>query len=112
MDPRLVVDAPSGGVVGLSLTFRWHLERPVAGRTYRYEVRLDKGVNACDDAIEQAFQAETRTCLALDLPAATYGDQRVEFAVRTTDSSGRTVCSPGPTLTISATAPPSPTCGL
>ena len=92
LPPRVVIDSPMGGTVGLTVTFRWHLDSagsrtPTSpGETYQYEVRLDKGVNACDSQIEQSFEAGTATCLAVELPAAIYDGQRVDFGVRATNS--------------------------
>ena len=110
--PRVAIESPSGATAGLVVTFRWHLENPEAGRTYSYEVLLDKGVNACDNVIEQAFPAQERTCLSVQLPSTTYADQRVEFGIRATDSQGRTFCSAGTAaLTINPALPASPPCG-
>jgi hypothetical protein len=107
----VVIEAPTGGTVGLNVTFRWRLENVMVGETYRYEVRLDKGVNACDAGIEQAFQADTRTCLNIDLPADIFAGQRVEFAIRAIDSRGQPYCTNGPAaLTVSASAAASPPC--
>jgi hypothetical protein len=110
--PRVAIDSPPGGTAGLVVTFRWRLENPEAGQVYSYEVRLDKGVNACDSGIEQAFAAQQQTCLRIDLPATTYSGQRVEFGVRATDSQGRAFCSTGAAaLTIDTAAPAAAPCG-
>ena len=115
--PRIVIDSPTGGTVGLTVTFRWHLENggsgtPTSpGETYQYDVRLDKGVNACDDQIEQSFDAGTRTCLAIDFPSAIYDGQQVEFAIRATNSRGDVRCTTGAVLSVSAAVPPSAPCG-
>lgn len=109
-EPGVVIDSPSGGTVALKVTFRWHLENPRPGETYRYEVRLDKGIDACDNAIEEAFSSDGGTCLALDLPTAIYTDVNVDFAVRATDSQGRSICTRGQRLFVSPNAPPSPQC--
>jgi hypothetical protein len=87
------------------VTFRWRLDNPARGSTYQYEVRLDKGINACDAAIEEAFQADARTCLTVSLPAAIYAERSTEFAVRAVDSQGRLFCTAGRTLVPSASGP-------
>lgn len=110
--PSVVIEAPTGGTIGLTVMFRWHLDNAESGETYRYEVRLDKGVNACDNLIEQAFQADTRTCMVLDLAPAIYDGQRVEFGVRATDSRGQVFCTIGNALSVSNSAAASPACGV
>jgi hypothetical protein len=103
--PRVVIDSPTGGTVGVMVTFRWHLDNAESGETYRYELRLDKGMNACDNAIEQSLQADTRTCLAVELPAPIYDGQRVEFGVRATDSTGQAFCTMGNAISVNASTP-------
>ena len=58
--PTIVIESPASGTVGLGVTFRWRLTNPEAGRTYTYEVRLDKGVNACDAVIRTALTSWLR----------------------------------------------------
>ena len=99
-----------GGTVGLAVAFAWHLDDAEPLETYRYEVRLDKGVDACDGVIEQSFQADTRTCLGVELPAAIYDGQRVEFAVQATNSRGQAICTTGNALSVSASGPPPAPC--
>ena len=107
---RLVIDAPAGGEVGLTVTFRWHLENPVPGEAYRYEVRLDKGVNACDGSIEEAFDAGGETCLRQHLDPGRYTDASVEFAVRVSDTAGEVLCKRGMRFRVDPELPASPPC--
>jgi RNase P/RNase MRP subunit p29 len=96
--------------VGLTVTFRWRLGDPEPGESYRYEVRLDKGTDACDSGIEEAIAAETRTCLVADLRPAVYTDTSVDFAVRATNSQGRTFCTRGQRLFLNPNTSASPPC--
>ena len=114
---RIVIDSPTGGTLGLTVTFRWHLDNagsrmPTSpDEIYRYEVRLDKGANACDNQIEQSFDAGNGTCLAVQLPSTIYDGQRVDFAIRATNSKGETLCTTGNALSVSGAVPPSAPCG-
>ena len=82
------------------------------GEIYRYEVRLDKGVNACDRQIEQSFEAGSGSCLVVQLPSAIYDGQRVEFGIRATNSKGDVTCSTGNAFSVSAAVLPSAPCGF
>jgi hypothetical protein len=75
------------------------------GETYRFEVRLDKGVGACDDAVEEVFDAGFQTSLTLNLNPPIYAGQSVEIGVRATDSEGRRFCTAGVRVQVEAPAP-------
>jgi hypothetical protein len=107
---RMVIDAPADRSVGLRATFRWHLSNADPADTYRYEVRFDKGENACDASIEQSFPAESRTCLTIDLSSQIYGGQKVWFGVMATNGKGQTFCAEGRRLAVSRTAAPAASC--
>lgn len=108
--PRIAIDSPEDGTVGLSVTFRWHIQDAKEGESYRYKVRLDKGPNACDGGIEEEFDAETKTCLKVDLPPDRYNNASVDFAVQATDSQGRKLCSQGRRFVVDHRSPSSPGC--
>lgn len=108
--PRVVIDSPVGESVGLTVTFRWHVEDAEAGDVYRYKVLLDKGQNACDGGIEEEFDAKTETCLRVELSSPRYTNESVDFAIRATDSQGRTYCSQGGRIRVTPRLPPSPPC--
>jgi hypothetical protein len=97
--PRLIIDAPLNNPDGLTVTFEWRLLDPDPARTYRFEVRLDKGVDACDSHIEQAFSAGTATRLTVTLDAGRYRGQSASFAIRAEDGQGFSTCVRGPVLT-------------
>jgi hypothetical protein len=109
-DPRLVIDSPTEGIVGLNVTFRWHVENPELNTTYQFEVRLDKGTNACDAGIEEAINAQAATCVAVSLDPRRYSSQSAEFAIRAIDSRGRVMCQPGRRLFFDPELPPKPLC--
>ncbi len=91
--PRLVIDAPlPNDTLSLTVVFRWHMENPAAGDTYRYKVFLDKGVEPCDGHIEEAFDAGTATCLTVHLSSNRYDGHSAEYAVQADDGHGRTRC--------------------
>jgi hypothetical protein len=108
--PRLVIEAPTQGAVGLNVTFGWRIENPDPGVTYQFEVRLDKGVNACDNGVEEAFNAQAATCLPVALDPRRYGNQSADFAIRSIDSRGLSMCQVGPRLSINPQLPPNPPC--
>jgi hypothetical protein len=105
-----VIESPVGGTVGLTVTFRWRLANPEPGEVYQYEVRLDKGTNACDGGIEEAIAASTPTCIAVNLRPDIYADTNVDFAVRATNSQGRAFCTAGQRLFVNANTPAPPPC--
>ena len=109
-EPRIIIDSPESGPVGLAVTFRWHIQDAKGGETYRYKVRLDKGPNACDSGIEEEFDAETKTCLRVDLPSYRYNHASVDFAVQATDSQGGRLCVEGRRFVVDPRSPPSPGC--
>ena len=109
-EPRIIIDSPESGPVGLTVTFRWHIQGAKEGETYRYKVRLDKGQNACDSGIEEEFDAETKTCLRVDLPSNRYNNASVDFAVQATDSQGRSFCAQGRRFVVDPRSPSSPGC--
>ena len=108
-EPRIIIDSPESGPVGRTVTFRWHIQEAKEGETYRYKVRLDKGQNACDSGIEEEFDAETKTCLRVDL-SYRYNNASVDFAVQATDSQGRRFCVEGRRFLVDPRIPASPGC--
>ncbi len=109
-EPRTIIDSPESESVGLGVTFRWGLRNAKPGEVYRYKVRLDKGVNACDSGIEEEFDADTKTCLRVDLPANRYSNSSVDFAIQATDSQGHKFCTEGRRFRVDAQLPPSQRC--
>jgi hypothetical protein len=109
-DPRIVVDSPESESVGLTVTFRWRIRNPKAGEVYRYNLRLDKGSNACDSGIEEEFNADTQTCLRVDLPSNRYSNSSVDFAIQATDSQGNKFCTQGRRFRVDPQLPSSPGC--
>ena len=107
---RMVIDAPVDRTVGLHATFKWHLQNPDPADTYRYELRFDKGEDACDNRVEQSFPAESRTCLTVDLDSRIYGGQKAWFGIQAINSKGQAFCAEGKRLSISKSAPPAPNC--
>lgn len=93
--PRVIIDRPNQEVVGLTVTFRWRIENAKPGETYRSQIYLDKGVNACDGQIEEAVDAGNQTSLTISLDPGRYAGQSVDFAIRVSDSRGTTACQPG-----------------
>lgn len=92
--PRVELISPADGdTVGLRVTFRWRVRHPEPGWTYRFELRLDKGVDACDSGFEDMFDASTQTSLTVDLDPPRYRGQSADWGVRTADSRGRTLCT-------------------
>lgn len=108
--PNIVIDSPESSTVGLAVTFRWHLRDDKGEGRYRYKVRLDKGWNACDSGIEESFDADTKNCLSVNLPASRYANESVDFAIQGTDSQGRSFCVQGKRLKVDPRSPSSPTC--
>jgi hypothetical protein len=104
--PRLIVDAPSGGTVGLTTIFRWRVENAQSAEVYRFRVHLDKGVDACNGAIEETFDAGNATCLDATLDRARYDGFNVGFAVRVDDLSGNSVCQRGQGFRVDRSLPP------
>ena len=93
--PRMVIDAPTAVTIGLNVTFRWHLENPDPELTYQFEIRADKGIDACDNGLEEVFNAQTATCMAVALDPRRYSNQSAEFAIRALDSRGQAFCQRG-----------------
>jgi hypothetical protein len=94
--PRLVIDAPSSDPTSLTVTFEWHLVDADPAGTYHFEVRLDKGVNACDTGkSEDVFDAGTSTQLAVSLDPVRYRGQSVDFGIRADDGRGFSICQQG-----------------
>ena len=108
--PRVIIDSPVGGSVGLTATFRWHVEDVEAGDVYQYKILLDKGQNACDGGIEEEFDAKAKTCLRVKLSPPRYTNASVDFAIQATDAQGRTYCTQGGRIRVSPNLPPSPSC--
>src|SRR5581483_10268251 len=108
--PRLVIDAPAGGATGYTVTFRWHLESGAETQAYTYKVRLDKGPNACDNGIEEEFDAGAQTCLRVELPASRYRNAYIDFAVQATDAQNRKTCVSGRNFFVDPQLPPAPLC--
>jgi hypothetical protein len=108
-EPRIIIDSPESGPVGRAVTFRWHIQDAKEGEIYRYKVRLDKGQNACDSGIEEEFDAETKTCLRVDL-SYRYNNASADFAVQATDSQGRRLCVEGRRFLVDPRIPASPSC--
>jgi hypothetical protein len=108
--PRVIIDSPAGGSVGLTATFRWHIEDVEAGDVYRYKILLDKGQDACDGGIEEEFDAKTETCLRVKLSPTRYANASADFAIRATNTQGRTYCTQGGRIRVSPKLPPSPSC--
>jgi hypothetical protein len=98
--PRLVIDAPAGNPTSLTVTFEWRLLDGDPARTYQYQVRLDKGVDACDSGIEEAFNAGAATRLTVTLETSRYRGQSVDFAIRLDDGAGLTLCERGRRFTL------------
>jgi hypothetical protein len=109
-EPRIVIDSPDSESVGLTVTFRWHIRNARAGEIYRYKVRLDKGSNACDSGIEDEFDADTKTCLSVNLPSNRYSNSSVDFAIQATDSQGHKFCTEGRPFSVNSQLPASPSC--
>ncbi len=109
-EPSVVIDSPIGGEVGLTVTFRWHILNPEPGEVYRYQVRLDKGSNACDNSIEQAFDAGTETCLRVDLSPRFFSNARPDLAILATNSKGEVLCQRGERFEVDPSLSPSPPC--
>lgn len=107
---RIVIDSPDSESVGLTVTFRWHIRNARAGEVYRYKVRLDKGSNACDSGIEEEFDADTKTCLSVNLPSGRYSNSSVDFAIQATDSQGHKFCTGGRRFSVNSQLPASPSC--
>jgi hypothetical protein len=107
---RMIIDVPADRTVGLHATFKWHLQNADPADTYRYELRFDKGENACDNSVEQSFPAESRTCLTIDLDSRIYGGQKVWFGIQAINGKGQAFCAEGKRLSISKSAPPAPGC--
>jgi hypothetical protein len=107
---RLVVDAPADPSVGLNVSFRWHLENAEPGLTYEFEVLLDKGTEPCDGRIEESIDAGAGACVTVDLDPRRYSGQNADFAVRSTDSLGRSLCARGPRLFFDSQRPPAQAC--
>jgi hypothetical protein len=109
-NPIIIIDSPESESVGLTVTFRWRMRNAKAGEVYRYKVRLDKGVDACDNFIEEEFDAGTRTCLRVDLPPNRYSNASVAIAIQATDSQGNKFCTRGKGFRVDPRLPPSPGC--
>lgn len=110
--PRLIIEAPMrGDTVGNTVTFRWRLENPVPGESYRYKLRLDQGVDACDNWIEEEFDAGSTTCITVILSGRRYNYEGTTFAIRAFDSQGEVLCERGWWIWVNPTVPPSPPCG-
>jgi hypothetical protein len=109
-EPRLIIDSPESGSVGLTVIFRWHIQEAKEGETYRYKVRLDKGQNACDNGIEEELDAGTKTCLRVDLPYDRYNNASVDFAVQGADSQGHRFCVQGRRFVVDPHTPASLSC--
>lgn len=110
IDPEIVIEAPLEAEVGLTVTFRWQLISPEPGEVYRYEVRLDKGADACDNFIEEAFDAGAETCLRTTLSQARLANAHVGFAIRATDSKGGVFCTRGQRFFVDPDLPASAPC--
>ena len=95
--PRVIVDGPDSAIVGLAVTFRWHVENPLPGVSYRSVIHLDKGFNPCNGNIEESFDASTESCLTVRLTAPRYAGASLDFAVRVTDEFGGQTCATGRT---------------
>ncbi|MGH9935764.1 MAG: hypothetical protein ACREAM_05925 [Blastocatellia bacterium] len=109
--PRIIIEAPAGGPVGLTVIFRWRIEGGPVTETYRYKVRLDKGSNACDNFIEEEFDAGTQTCLRAQLSSNRYlKDTSVDFAIQATDSQNRNFCVTGRRFVVDPQLPLAPFC--
>ena len=109
--PRIIIDSPVCRFVGRTVTFRWRIQGGPATETYRYKVRLDKGVNACDNGIEEEFDAGTNTCLRVELSSSRYlKGTYADFAIQATDSQNRRFCESGRYFVVDPQLPPSPTC--
>jgi hypothetical protein len=108
--PRVVIDSPESDSAGLAVTFRWHLQNARPGEVYRYKVRLDKGVNACDSGIEEEIDAGTKTCLSVILSSGRFTNSSVDFAVQATNSQGRTFCTQGRRFIVNSQLPAPPNC--
>ena len=93
--PRLVIDAPDSDPQSLTVTFRWRLLDADPDRTYRYNVRLDKGVNACDNFFEESFGAGTATQLTVSLDPRRYRGASVDFAITAEDEQWFFSCAQG-----------------
>jgi hypothetical protein len=90
--PSLVIDAPTTNPTGLRVTFAWHMDNAALNRSYRFQVRLDKGVDPCDSGIEESFDAGDRTKLTVTLDDARYRGFLVDFAIRADDGQGFKTC--------------------
>jgi hypothetical protein len=108
--PRIIIDSPVGESVGLTVTFRWHVEGGAAGDAYRYKILLDKGQDACDGGVEEGFDAKTETCLRVKLSPSRYTNESADYAIQATDSKGTTYCAPGGRIRVTPKLRPSPPC--
>lgn len=91
--PRLVIDAPlPNDTLSLTVVFRWHMENPAVGDAYHYKVLIDKGVQPCDDHIEERFDAGTATCFTAHLSSNRYDGYSAEYAIQADDGHGHTRC--------------------
>jgi hypothetical protein len=103
----VLLNVPTEGqVVGTMATFRWSVANARRGEVYKFEVRLDKGINACDSGIEEVFDARNQTCFTANLNPAIYGGQPVEYGIRATDSRGKIGCTSGRTFSVDLSIPP------
>lgn len=109
-EPLISIDSPESESVGLTVAFRWHLRNAKAGEVYRYKVRLDKGSDACDSGIEEEFDADTKTCLRVNLPSNRYSNSSVDFAIQATDSQGHVFCTRGRRFLVDSQLPAAPEC--
>ena len=98
--PRLIIDAPTSNPTSLTVTFEWHLQDADPIRTYQFQVRIDKGVNACDQGIEEAFSAGTATRLTVTFDGRRYSGQSVDFGIQAEDGRGFKTCEQGRRFTL------------
>lgn len=108
--PRLVIDSPLVPEMGLKVTFRWRMENPEPGEIYQYDVRFDKGIDACNGYIEKSYPAGINTCLAVDVRGTYLVNESVAWAVRAVNSRGVTFCAYGSRLFFRLGGPEDPSC--
>ncbi len=98
---RLDVPAKAGiSTRAPDVAFAWRLIDADPARSYRFQIRRDKGVNACDAGIEEFFDAGSATSMNLTLDARRYQGQSADFAVQAEDDLGFRVCEQGRRFTL------------
>jgi hypothetical protein len=97
---RVIIDAPTTNPSSLTVHFAWRLIDADPARSYRFQTRLDLGVNACDGGIEESFEAGDASNLTVTLDPRRYQGRSVDFAVQVLDDRGFRVCQQGRRFTL------------